>query len=145
MPLNKINFDIAFSFPGEKREIISRIVEEIKTRGEYTVFYDRDFVEQLAMPDMDLILMNVYKNQSRLICVLISKEYESKKWCQLEWKAIREIISEKKDSIMLLRCDEITIPGISSNDGYIDINQYSPKDIYLFIQSRLRTVESEQV
>jgi hypothetical protein len=144
IPLNKMGFDIAFSFPGEKREMISRIVEEIKARGKYTVFYDRDFVEQLAVPDMDLILMNIYKKQSRLICILISKEYESKKWCQLEWKAVREIINERRDSIMFLRYDETAISGVSSNDGYIDINQYSPEEISIFIQARLRTMEDEQ-
>jgi hypothetical protein len=140
--LPKIKFDIAFSFPGEKRELISKIVNILKEKRIYSIFYDRDFVEQLAMPDMDLLLMNIYKKQSRLICILLSKEYQNKKWCQLEWKAVREIIQERKDAIMFLKYDDSDIPGVSSNDGYIDINQYTLEQISAFIQNRLRTIYS---
>lgn len=139
--LPEIKFDVAFSFPGEKREIILKIIEELKTKGKYSIFYDRDFVEQLAMPDMDIILMDIYKKQSRLICILLSEEYKNKKWCQLEWKAVREIIDEKRNSIMFLRCDKTTIPGVSPNDGYIDVNQYTPEEISVFIQSRLKVMQ----
>jgi hypothetical protein len=138
-PLVNFEFDVAFSFPGEKRDIIYPIVEQLKKKG-ITIFYDKDFTEQLAKPNMDLILMDVYKKQSRLIYILLSKEYKNKKWCQLEWKSIREILIERDDNIMFLRYDDTVIPGVSSNDGYIDINQYSSEQIAVFIQKKLRII-----
>jgi hypothetical protein len=140
-PLPDMKFDIAFSFPGEKRELISEIVDILKRTDNYTIFYDKDFTEQLAMPEMDLILMDVYKKQSQLICILLSKEYQNKKWCQLEWKSVREIITDKKDSIMFLRCDNAFVSGVSPNDGYIDINEYSPEEIAVFIRNRLKAIK----
>lgn len=76
--LPRLKFDVAFSFPREERELILKIVKEIKEKGTYSIFYDKDFVEQLAVPVMDLILMDVYKKQSRLICILLSEEYKKK-------------------------------------------------------------------
>jgi hypothetical protein len=45
---------------------------------------------------------------------------------------------------MFLRYDNTTIPGVSSNDGYIDVNQYSPEEISNFIEARLSRIKVEE-
>ena len=62
-----------------------------------------------------------------------------KKWCRLEWRAIREIIDERnQDNIMLLRFESLELPGLSSNDGYVDINQKPPEETANLIIKRLK-------
>jgi hypothetical protein len=137
-PLSRKYFDVAFSFPGEKREKIKDIVNELKLKGKYSIFYDEDFTSELAVPGMDLSLMNIYRKQSKLICVFLCSEYETKKWCKLEWRSIREILDERiPENIMFFRFDDTEIPGVSSNDGYIDVNKYTVPEIAQFIAKRL--------
>jgi hypothetical protein len=138
MPLSEIQFDVAFSFPGEQRDVVQQIVDKLKKAKRHAIFYDKDFTEDLAVIDMDLRLTNVYKKQSKLVCVFICKKYEEKRWCGLEWRAIREIIDERKgDNIMLMRMDDTEIPRISINDGYIDMREYTTDEIIGFIERRI--------
>ncbi|GHV88950.1 hypothetical protein AGMMS50267_13100 [Spirochaetia bacterium] len=135
-----MQFDVAFSFPGEKRKEVSAIVECLKQNTEYSIFYDADFTAQLAKPNMDLVLRKVYSDRSKLICIFLCAEYESKKWCQLEWHEIREIVTEKQaqtDRIMYFRFDDTKISGVSANDGYIQVSEYTPEKIAGFIVERL--------
>jgi hypothetical protein len=143
VPISERCFDVAFSFPGEKREYVKNIVTQLK-KIYSEIFYDEYFTEDLAVPGMDLVLTNVYKMQSKLVCVFLCNEYEKKRWCNLEWRVIREIIDEHKNkSLMLFRFDDTEIPGISSNDGYIDVNKYNETDIVNFITSRIQKMKIE--
>ena len=76
---SRMHFDVAFSFPGEKRDLVEKIVEKIKAKKTYSIFYDRDFEEELAVPGMDLRLINIYKKQAKLVCIFLCPEYEQKK------------------------------------------------------------------
>jgi hypothetical protein len=141
IPISERCFDVAFSFPGEKREYVKNIVTQLKENYK-EIFYDEDFTEELAVPGMDLVLTDVYKKQSKLVCVFLCNEYEKKQWCKLEWRAIREIIGEhNNESLMLFRFDDTEISGISSNDGYIDVSQHTESNIVNFIASRIRKLK----
>jgi hypothetical protein len=63
------------------------------------------------------------------VVVFLSKEYEKKDWCGLEWRAIREIIMERENSahsVMFMRFDDAPVEGVFKHDGYIDLNAHSP-------------------
>lgn len=142
--VEEMRFKVALSFPGEKREYVGKIANELKKRlPKGAVFYDRDFTAQLARPNLDTLLQRVYLNNSDLVVVFLSSEYETKEWCGLEWRAIREIIKNKSDhSLMLMRFDDASIPGSFSLDGYIDLNEYDPIQAARFILERVRLGES---
>jgi hypothetical protein len=142
--VEETRFKVALSFPGEKREYVGKVANELKKRlPKGSVFYDRDFTAQLARPNLDTLLQRVYSNNSDLVVVFLSSEYETKEWCGLEWRAIREIIKNKSDhSLMLMRFDDATIPGSFSLDGYIDLNEYDPIQAARFILERVRLSES---
>ena len=71
---NKI-FDVAFSFPGEKRNYISKIANYLKdVLGPDKVFYDYFYQSQLAKPGIDVVLQNIYKNNSKLIVIALCEE-----------------------------------------------------------------------
>lgn len=141
--VEEMRFKVALSFPGEKREYVGKIANELKKRlPKGSVFYDRDFTAQLARPNLDTLLQRVYLNNSDLVVVFLSSEYEKKQWCGLEWRAIREIIKNKSDhSLMLMRFDNAPIPGSFSLDGYIDLTEYDPIQAARFILERVKLGE----
>jgi hypothetical protein len=142
--VEEMRFKVALSFPGEKREYVSKVANELKKQlPKGSVFYDKDFTAQLARPNLDTLLQRVYLNNSDLVVVFLSSEYETKEWCGLEWRAIREIIKNKSDhAIMLMRFDNAAISGLFSHDGYVDLNVFDPIRAARFILERVRLGES---
>ena len=132
-------FDVALSFPGEVRPFIENIVEELeKNIGPNSYFYDNNYVSQLARPSLDTLLQDIYRKRSRLIVVFLCSDYQRKKWCGIEFRAIKEIIMERDDKkIMFVKMDDGIVDGIFKTDGYIDGRKYQPKDIARFIQERI--------
>ena len=138
--LEEIRFKVAFSFPGELRDFVREVVARVKDglTGE-SVFYDDDFVAQLARPNLDNLLQAVYLNNSDLFVVFLSADYERKMWCGVEWRAIRAVINNKADeSVMLVRADDAAIPGIFPQDGYIDMSRFTPEQVAGFVLQRAR-------
>ncbi|EPR65647.1 hypothetical protein [Cyclobacterium qasimii] len=89
----KIDFDVAFSFPGESRPYVEEVLKKLKELLPYSpIFYDKDYQAFLARPQLDIYLGNIYKNKSKLLAVFLSKDYQNKSWCGLEWRVIREVI-----------------------------------------------------
>ncbi len=139
-----MRFKVALSFPGEKRDYISEVAAELKRRlPRGTVFYDRDFTSQLARPNLDTLLQKIYLNNSDLVVVFLSSDYEMKQWCGLEWRAIRDIIKNKSDhSIMFMRFDNASVQGSFSIDGYVDLNEYDPVQAARLIVERVRSEDA---
>lgn len=138
--IEEIRFKVAFSFPGELRDFVQQVAAQVKAQLPIgTVFYDNDFVAQLARPNLDNLLQDVYLNNSDLLVVFLSADYERKMWCGVEWRAIRAVINNKADeSVMLVRSDDAAIPGIFPQDGYIDMNQFTAGQVAGFVLQRVR-------
>ena len=101
--VEEIRFKVALSFPGEQRDYVAAVVGEIKKRlGTGSVFYDKDFTAQLARPNLDILLQKIYLNNSDLVVIFVSEDYERKQWCGIEWRAIRNIIMNKSDQYRTL-------------------------------------------
>lgn len=141
--LEELRFKVAFSFPGELRQRVSEIVSLVKDElAMGSVFYDDDFTAQLARPNLDSLLQTVYLNNSDLVVVFLSGDYERKMWCGIEWRAVRGILNNKSDhSLMFIRSDDAEIPGIFSHDGYVDLNRFDDKQIAEFVIERIRLNE----
>lgn len=139
--IEDLNFKVALSFPGERRGYVSEVATALKRRlRRGLVFYDMDFTPQLARPNLDTLLQRIYRHNSELVVVFLSKEYEKKNWCGLEWRAIREIIMERENSahsIMFMRFDDAPIEGVFKHDGYIDLNAYGPSEVANLILQRV--------
>ncbi|WP_348772768.1 TIR domain-containing protein [Pseudoalteromonas sp. MMG005] len=137
-----INFKVALSFPGEKRKYVAKVADQLRSAlGNDQVFYDFDYQSQLAKPDLDTLLQNIYRNNSDLVVVFLCKEYTEKEWCGLEWRSIRDIIKSKdNDRIMFIRFDDADVSGVLSIDGYLDANIFSEEKIASFIQERIELV-----
>lgn len=131
-------------FPGEQRSYVSKVAGSLrKELGKDAVFYDYDYQSQLVRPNLDLLLQNIYRKQSELLVVFLSKEYAEKDWCGLEWRAVRDIIKSKQDSkIMFIRFDHTPIDGLLSIDGYIDAAKVKPAMVAKMIVERVTVISS---
>lgn len=137
----KKRFQVALSFPGEKREYVRQVAELLgQSLGRDAVFYDEWHEAELARISLDNYLQKIYRCDSELVIPFLCKEYESKQWCGLEWRAIQEIIKERQgDGIMPLRFDDTRIPGLFGQDGYIDLSKRTPSQLAILIIERLQS------
>lgn len=135
----EIHFKVAMSFPGEKRAYVEEVVTALRCTFEPdTIFYDYDYQAQLARPNLDILLQDIYRNRSELIVVFLCAEYAQKQWCGLEWRAIRDIIKDKdNDRVMFVRFDDAPVEGVLSIDGYIDARSFGAQEVAQFIAERL--------
>lgn len=142
--VSKINFSVSISFPGEKRDYVSNVVNNLKDQlGKDKIFYDLDYQSQLAQPNIDSILQNIYHKQSDLVVIFLCKEYNEKEWCGLEWRGIKDLIKSKQDKkVMLVRFDQAKIDGLFSIDGYIDALKFSENELAEFIIERLEIIKN---
>ena len=132
-------FDVALSFPGEIRDYIEPIVAELeRCIGPNTYFYDENYVSQLARPALDVLLQDIYRNRSLLVVVFLCTDYQSKEWCGVEFRAIREMFMEgQADRIMFIRMDNGQVDGVFKTDGFIDARQRSPEEVAGYIHERV--------
>ncbi len=132
-------FDVAFSFPGEIRPYVESIAAELEREvGPNSYFYDNNYKAQLARPSLDTLLQDIYRNRSRLIVVFLCEKYQEKKWCGIEFRAIRDIIkAQEHEKVMFIKMDEGNVEGVFSTDGYINGRSHKPEEVAIFIQERL--------
>lgn len=132
-------FDVALSFPGEVRNYVELVAGELERLiGPDTYFYDNNYKAQLARPSLDTLLQDIYRNRSRLIVVFLCEKYQEKDWCGIEFRAIREIIKERKDQrVMFIKMDDGQVDGVFSTDGYIDGRTHDTREMAAFIQQRV--------
>ena len=135
-------FRVALSFPGEYDDRVRAIAERLAVRfGQNRVLYDKFYDAEFARPDLDVYLPDLYRTQSDLIVVFLCPEYAKKRWCRLEWRAVRQLIGSTDSSrIMFLSFGDpgdLTEMGILPGDGFIDIAKLSAEAVEAKIGARL--------
>jgi len=132
-------FRVALSFSGDHRAFVEQVAHHLAAKlGRDRVLYDRYYEPEFARLDLDTHLQRLYHDESELNAVFLCSGYQSKEWCGLEWRAIRDLIKRRKvDSVMPLRFDMTEVPGLFSTDGYVWIGDRSPTDIAEVILERL--------
>ena len=89
-----------------------------------------------------MLLQSIYKDRAKLIVVFLCEKYQEKKWCGIEFNAIREIILDKKlEKIMYIKMDDGIVDGVFKTDGYIDGRTHDAKQIAEFIKTRIDLLE----
>lgn len=136
--ITKHIFDVSLSFPGDVREYVESVAKHLERQiGPNSYFYDNNYKAQLARPSLDVLLQEIYRDRSKLIVVFIGEKYQDKKWCGVEFKAIRDLLLDKKhEKIMYIRMDDGKVDGILNTDGYIDATKHQPEEIANFIVER---------
>jgi hypothetical protein len=137
-------FRVALSFPGEVRHRAQRLAELLEpTLGRDRVFFDRWYAAELARPDMDLYLQNIYRSHADLLVVMLCADYQRKEWCGLEWRVIRDLIKAREsERIMFLRLDTVPIDGLLSIDGYLDVVEMDDEAVATAVLSRTAAADA---
>jgi len=138
-----IKFAVALSFPGEYRDYVRQVSEALSEALEHEkVFFDECYEHIIAGIDGDTVLQRIYHDQSEMIVVFLCKEYKQKEWCcNVEWRAIRDLIkTSNRMNILLLKFDDVDIPGVYSIDIVPYINNRTPQDISQLILTRLQYI-----
>jgi tetratricopeptide (TPR) repeat protein len=133
-------FRVALSYPGEHREFVSRVADRLSEQlGRERVLYDKYHEAEFARIDLDTYLQRLYHDESELIVVFFSENYERKEWPGLEWRAIRDVIKQRRESAVVpVRFDNTEIPGLFSTDGSLAVDDREPATIADLILQRLR-------
>jgi tetratricopeptide (TPR) repeat protein len=106
--------------------------------GRENILYDEYLAAELARPDLDLYLGTLYREQTDLIVPFLCADYQWKKWCNMEWRQIRDLWFQLEgERIMPFRFDDAPIPGMLSIDGYLMIGDREPKEVAELILHRL--------
>ena len=108
---NPRRFTIALSFPGEHRDFVKQVAEHLAAAfGEDRVLYDKYHDAEFARVDLDVYLPNLYRTESELLVVFLCAEYAVKRWCNLEWRYIRQLIAtlDAKRIMLLSFGDPVT-------------------------------------
>ena len=137
--ITKHAFDVGLSFPGEERPLVEAIVQNLeRLLGPDRYFYDNNYVAQLARPNLDVLLQAIYRERSKLVVAFVGQAYQAKDWCGVEWRAIRQILAERRDEgrIMFIRVDDGEVDGIFKTDGYVDARKFRPETIAAMIAER---------
>jgi len=132
-------FQVALSFAGDHRNFVESVAEHLsRNLGQHRVFYDRDYEAELARPNLDTYLMNIYREDTDLIAIFLDSNYAQKEWCGLEWRVVRDILKSRHDwEIMPFKFDDVIIEGLLSIDGYISINNKTPEEVAGLILQRI--------
>lgn len=138
-------FAVALSFPGEHRDYVKQIAEALVTSlTKPRVFYDRYYEAELSRPNLDTYLQKIYHDESELVVVVLCREYDEKEWCGLEFRAIRDLIKQRRDDeIMFVRVADGDVKGVFGIDGYVDAKNRPAKEIAQVICDRLALLQSQ--
>ncbi|MBW8017600.1 MAG: TIR domain-containing protein [Planctomycetes bacterium] len=135
----RLQFSVALSFAGEKREYVRQVDAALRAYlPDEEVFYDERFAYLLARPDLLPYLQAIYHDRSELLVVFLCADYERKEWCNMEWRAILDVIKKRRtEDVMPFRFDSAEIPGFFSTDGYVSAGTRTPKQSAELIYKRL--------
>src|SRR5215475_12725949 len=96
--LNTKRFQVALSFAGEHRNFVAGVAEHLRRNlGQNRVFYDRYYEAELARPNLDTYLMDIYREHADLIAIFLCANYAQKEWCDLEWRVVQDILKSRYD------------------------------------------------
>lgn len=110
----------------------------------FSSLYDLFHRAEFPRPNLDIYLQKLYNTESDLIVVFFCEEYQRKKWCGLEWRAIRDLINQRNNDgrVMLVKCGDVEIEGLfATTDGFFDARDMTKKDIEKLISGIIKRFE----
>jgi hypothetical protein len=133
-PATQRRFDIALSYPGEHRDFVGAVAAHLATVfGEERILYDKYHEAEFSRINLAVYLPELYRTESELVVLFLCPEYADKRWCNLEWRHIHNLVATADEKrIMLLRygySGDFSKIGILPDDGTINFDGRSAEDI----------------
>jgi tetratricopeptide (TPR) repeat protein len=131
-------FRVALSFAGEKRPFVERVATLLAQHfGEGAILYDKYHEAELARPDLDVYLPDLYAKESDLVVVVLTPTFARLPWKGLDWQGIRELIRRQDRPVMLTRFDRAEVPELDKIAGFVDLDERTPEQTASLILERL--------
>ncbi|HEV7405798.1 MAG TPA: AAA family ATPase [Chthoniobacteraceae bacterium] len=110
--------------------------------GRKALLYDKFHEAEFARRDLGIYLPELYHKEADLVVVVLSPGYESKQWTGLEWTAIHDLLSLRRDDeVLLCRFGRATVAGLYSTAGYLELDGRAEQEIADLILERLAAVD----
>jgi hypothetical protein len=130
-------YDLAISFAGEQRSLADKFARRFDASG-YSIFYDEFQQAELWGRDLSVALGSVYSQEARYCLIILSADYVAKPWTNHERQnAIAEFIRRRSDYILLLKVDDIDLPGFPSIIGYVALDRFGEDGVYKLLLQKL--------
>ncbi|MEY2508577.1 MAG: hypothetical protein QOH01_2906 [Verrucomicrobiota bacterium] len=131
------DYDVAFSFAGEDRQIVERIATRLKQQN-VSVFYDRDKQADMWGKNLQEYLTDIYLKRARFCIMFISQAYAEKMWTRQERRsAMARAMQQKQEYILPIRLDQTELEGLLPSVHYINLADSSEDEIVSFILEKL--------
>lgn len=119
-----MKYHIAISFAGEDRKYAEKLVRYWENNG-LKVFYDKNEEANLLGKNLYQHFQKVYKDLSLYSVILVSNNYLRKPWTrhELEQVQARDFQDVEKRYILMLKLEEVDVPGINSTRGFLNVNK----------------------
>lgn len=151
---SNFRFSVALSFAGDnKRHHVRELAERLRDElGTDQVFFDEWFESEIAGPDAQIVLQNIYRNSSELVVACVCERYNEKPWTQEEWRAIqsfertlRDAAAGNKERLRFLpvRFGDGNVDGLFDTAIVPDVRNRSISEIAELIVSRLEKYRAE--
>lgn len=120
-------FDFAISFADEDRKYAERLAKRFKNLYKFRVFYDYFEQANLVGEYLTEYLIDIYKNKARYCIVILSKNYEKKRYTRHEWRAAQERAFNEPDIkyLIIIKLDDAKLPGLLDTLGYFDSRKWT--------------------
>ncbi|MEX1363716.1 MAG: TIR domain-containing protein, partial [Nannocystaceae bacterium] len=135
-------FRVAISYASavpERFELVAQVAEHLAAAvgGPQHVLYDRFHEAEFSRPDLDEHLIPLYLDHSELMVVFLDEHYERSQWCGLEWRVVRALIKQRKQStVMLVRFDATQPKALLGLAGFLDIDGRTAETIASLVLQR---------
>lgn len=135
-------YDVAFSFAGEKRDYVQKVALYVENKGIH-VFYD-DF-QEIDIWGKNLIdyLEDIFKNKAKYCVMFISREYAEKAWPNFERQIIQARSMVESGYMLPVRFDDTDIKGLVPTIKYINISSVSPEELGKMLTQKITPVVSK--
>lgn len=131
------DFDVALSFAGEDRDLVTAVADELRSR-QLRPFFDEDQTVELWGQDLAIHLDDVYRKRSKYAVLFLSAAYARKLWTRHELRSVLARAFEQAEPYLLpVRLDDAEIEGIRPTVGYLDARRLSPQQLADAIESKV--------
>jgi hypothetical protein len=134
---DQFEYDVALSFASEDRAVAEEFANLLSDKS-IKNFLDEYQAGALWGKDMLDHLVNIYSRKARYCVMFISQYYPLKKWTEVERTSLQEsALRDANEYFLLIRLDDIKVPGITEVTGYRDLRQHSMESIVNLLEQKL--------
>ncbi len=138
-------FDVAISFAGTERQY-ARAIAAIATENGLKVFLDEMYQAHLWGENLVEELSDIYSKKAQYCVVIVSKDYSSRIYTNVERRAaLDRAIQHRTSYILPVVVDDSWIQGLPRATAYVDLRQKSVITICRLLIEKIRGVAPDKL